>query len=107
MNFLLILILVWAISLGAWWLISRSFKNADVGKIRSRLVEPAVKKKEKKSKTQQLIHVDEAAAGQMILGVLQKFELRDRLHTLLEQAGLKWMYRTRLFGHNFVQAAIA
>ncbi len=98
MNFFVILILVWAISLGAWWLISRSFKNADVGKIRSRLVEPVAKKKEKKTKAQQLIQVDEAAAGQMALRLLQKFELRDRLHTLLEQAGLKWKVARLIHG---------
>jgi len=37
MSFFLILILVWAVSVGAWMLISRSFRSADVGKIRSRL----------------------------------------------------------------------
>lgn len=98
MNFFLILILVWGISLGAWWLISRSFKSADVGKIRSRLIEPVAKKKEKKTKAQQLIQSEDPAAGQMALRLLQRFEMRDRLQTLLEQAGLKWKVARLIHG---------
>jgi tight adherence protein B len=89
MSFFVILILVWGVAMGAWMLISRQFRNADVGKIRSRLVEPVAKKKEKKAKTQSLIEADESA-GQYALQLLQRFQLRDRMALLLEQAGLKW-----------------
>jgi tight adherence protein B len=99
MMFFAILILVWAISLGAWWFLSRTFRNADVGKIRSRLVDPGGKKKEtKKKKSIALIYVDEAAAGQMITRLLQRLELRDRLHRLLEQAGLRWKVARLMHG---------
>ncbi len=91
MMFIVILVLVWLISLFAWWFLSRSFRNADLGKIRSRLVDRDGKKKErKKTKSPALIHVDEALAGQVVTRLLQKFEMRERLHSLLEQAGLRW-----------------
>ncbi|MCC6509133.1 MAG: type II secretion system F family protein [Pirellulaceae bacterium] len=99
MTFILILIVVWIISLGAWWFLSRTFRNADVGKIRSRLVEPDGKKKDqKKKKALALISVDEAVAGQMVLRLLQRMELRDRLHRLIEQAGLRWKVARLMHG---------
>jgi tight adherence protein B len=99
MIYILILALVWAISLGAWWFLSRSFRNADVGKIRSRLVEPSGRKKEaKKQKSVALIYADEAAAGHVVVQLLQRLELRDRLHRLIEQAGLRWKVARLMHG---------
>jgi tight adherence protein B len=99
MLFFLILIAVWVISLLAWWFLSRSVRNADVGKIRSRLVDPVLKKKEpKKKKSLALIAVDEAAAGQVVMRLLQRMELRDRLSRLLEQAGLRWKVARLMHG---------
>lgn len=91
MIFFAIIILVWGVSLLAWWFFSRTFRNSDVGKIRSRLVDPGgAKKVSKKTKSMSLIYADEAAAGHVVLRLLQRMELRDRLHRLLEQAGLRW-----------------
>ncbi|MBI2686098.1 MAG: type II secretion system F family protein [Acidobacteria bacterium] len=99
MMFLFILVAVWVISVGAWWFLSRSLRTADVGKIRSRLVDPGGKKKEKKTnKSIALIYADEAAAGHVIVGLLQRLELRDRLHRLVEQAGLRWKVARLMHG---------
>ena len=99
MTFFAILIIVWLGSLLVWWFLSRSFRNADVGKIRSRLVDPEGKKKDqKKKKALALISVDEAVAGQVVLRLLQRMELRDRLHRLLEQAGLRWKVARLMHG---------
>jgi tight adherence protein B len=91
MMYIAVLLLVWILSLGAWWVLSRSFRNADVGKIRSRLVSPSeTKKAPKKNKAMALIYADESAAGHVVVQLLQRMEMRDRLHRLLEQAGLRW-----------------
>ncbi|MFN0106683.1 MAG: type II secretion system F family protein [Bryobacteraceae bacterium] len=103
MMFFVILVVVWLISLLAWWFLSRTFRNADVGKIRSRLVDPAGKKKESnKKKAMALIHTDEAVAGQVVTRLLQRLELRDRLHRLLEQAGLRWKVARLMHGCLFM-----
>ena len=99
MMYFAILILVWLVSLLAWWFLSRSFRNADVGKIRSRLVTPEGKKKvPKKMQALSLIYTDEAAAGQVVMRLLQRMELRDRLQRLLEQAGLRWKVARLMHG---------
>lgn len=91
MMFFVILLLVWMLSLGAWWFFSRTFRNADVGKIRSRLVEQAERKKEKKpKKSVSLMQGEGAGGGHLVNRILQRFEVRDRLQLLIEQAGLKW-----------------
>ena len=99
MMFFAILIVVWLVSLLAWWFLSRSFRNADVGKIRSRLVDPdGTKKDQTKKKSLSLIYVDEAAAGQVVMRLLQRMEMRDRLQRLLEQAGLRWKVARLMHG---------
>ena len=99
MMYFAILIPVWLVSLLAWWFLSRSFRNADVGKIRSRLVTPEGKKKDpKKRKAISLIDADEAAAGQVVMRLLQRMQLRDRLQRLLEQAGLRWKVARLMHG---------
>lgn len=99
MMYFAILIPVWLVSLLAWWFLSRSFRNADVGKIRSRLVTPEGKKKDpKKMKAISLIDADEAAAGQVVMRLLQRMQLLDRLQRLLEQAGLRWKVARLMHG---------
>jgi len=97
MMFYVILVAVWIISLLAWWFLSKTVRNADVGKIRSRLIEPGGKKKEKKqAKSVALIYADENAAGHVVMQLLQRLELRDRLHRLIEQAGLRIVAQKRI-----------
>lgn len=99
MTFFAILIAVWIVAILAWWFLSRTVRNADVGKIRSRLIEPGDKKKTiKKTKAIALIYADELAGGQVVLRLLQRLELRDRLHRLLEQAGLRWKVARLMHG---------
>jgi len=99
MMFYVILVAVWIISLLAWWFLSKTVRNADVGKIRSRLIEPGGKKKEKKqAKSVALIYADENAAGHVVMQLLQRLELRDRIHRLIEQAGLRWKVARLMHG---------
>src|SRR5262245_38504323 len=92
-SFALIFGLIWVASMGAWWFISRAFRNADVDKMKSRILDTTAKQ-EKKAKagptTPQLINREDLASGKLALSILKKFDLLNRLDILLEQAGLRW-----------------
>jgi tight adherence protein B len=91
MNFILILVLVWLVVAGAWWILENAFKSADADKIRNRLLGATRTTKKKGDKAQpQLLTVEDRTTGKYVQRILKKFEWNDRLKTLLEQAGLKW-----------------
>ena len=93
MNFVLVAILVWALVMGAWWFLTRSIKNADADRIKSRLLGAprGAKRGGKKSKNSpSLLSEEDLTTGKFVLGLLRKFQLQDQLRKMLEQAGLKW-----------------
>jgi tight adherence protein B len=95
MNFLLLVIIFWVIAVGVWAIVSRYFRNADVDKMKSRVLNTDEEtKKKKKAKDQntpiQLIQSEDKTTGRVVMHLMQRYDLTTRLHTLLEQAGLKW-----------------
>ena len=48
MGFLLVMLVIWAIAIGAWILVSKYAKSADVQKVKDRLVGTSKAKKAKK-----------------------------------------------------------
>ena len=89
-TFFSILFLVWAVAMGAWWLVNRYLRNSDLGRVRSRLQGTPVKVVKAPTKKLDLISKEDVKTGKVALRLLQKLELQDRLQTMLEQAGLKW-----------------
>jgi tight adherence protein B len=92
MNFILILALVWAVCLGAWYVLSRSFKTADAEKIKSRLLgqSRSVKKGKGGKAAPTLLAEEDKTTGKVVLSILTKYQLQDRLRILIEQSGLRW-----------------
>ncbi|MEZ5354122.1 MAG: type II secretion system F family protein [Bryobacteraceae bacterium] len=92
MTFLLAFLAIWLGSVGVWWFITRAFKNADVDRMKSRILETA-SKKEKKDKdaapTPELIRSEDKSTGRLVMRLLARADLNRRLETLIEQAGLK------------------
>jgi tight adherence protein B len=92
-TFILIFGLIWLGSMAAWWVINRAFRNADVDKMKSRILDTAAKQ-EKKAKAgpaaPQLINREDLTTGKFAIGLLKKLDLQNRLDLLLEQAGLRW-----------------
>lgn len=92
-TFVLIFGLIWLGSMAAWWVINRAFRNADVDKMKSRILDNAAKQ-EKKAKggpaTPALISTEDISSGKFALQILKKLDLQNRLEALLEQAGLRW-----------------
>lgn len=93
MNFILIFGLVWGVILGAWWMFNNASKSADADKIKSRLLggPRGAKTGKKGAKTAApLLAQEDRTTGRVVLRIIERFELQDRLKTMLEQAGLKW-----------------
>lgn len=90
-TFFLILILVWACAILVWWVVSNAYRKADVDRIKSRLAPGAKKKAEKGApRAPELIRTEDARTGRLVMRLLGRFNLTERLRDLLEQAGLKW-----------------
>ncbi len=92
MNFILILLVIWAAVAGGWWILSNAFKSADADKIKHRLLGTnRLGRGKKGDKTAiPLITEEDKITGKYVLRVLHRYQLQDRLKTLLDQAGLKW-----------------
>ncbi|HZO54045.1 MAG TPA: type II secretion system F family protein [Bryobacteraceae bacterium] len=95
MSFILIVVCFWLVAVGVWMVVTKAFKNADVDKMKSRVLNTEeVKKKTKRTKDQnspvQLIQSEDKTTGKVVLHLMRRFDLTNRLNNLLEQAGLKW-----------------
>ena len=86
------IIIIWVLCVGLWWVITKFVRTSDVGKIKSRLVGNTAEKKKEKSRREGpvLIQFEDQYKDKIAMRLLQKYQLKDRLQTLLEQAGLRW-----------------
>ncbi len=87
--FLLTLVVIWALSLGIWTLVSKAVRKTDIDRIRGRLLGGSKILKVKAAQTQALIQ-QERQAGKLIAHLLKKYNLLPRLQQAIEQAGMKW-----------------
>lgn len=93
LSFLLVLVLIWVLSVGIWWLTSRLSHNAEVRRVRDRIASTPGKQDRKikvSAGSTQLISAEDKKTGRLVLRILRKFELSSRLERLIEQSGLKW-----------------
>jgi tight adherence protein B len=92
MNFLLVLLLFWAMAFGGWLIVRRSFQSADADKIRQRLLGTQRTSKSRKAAggSAPLLSEEDTTRGKFVLRLLAKFDLQPKLRALIEQAGLRW-----------------
>jgi tight adherence protein B len=94
MGFLFFIILVWAVAMGAWFIVTKYIKSSDMDRIKARLAGTSkVKSKKIKagdaSKTS-VIQQDQIVKNRLAILIVEKWALGPKLTTLLEQAGLNW-----------------
>ncbi len=93
MGFLGLLLLVWAVAVGAWFVVSKYVKSSDVDRIKARLA-GTTKAKAKKVKTDaskaSVIHGDAIVKNRLAQMLVDKYKLGPKLNVFLEQAGLPW-----------------
>jgi tight adherence protein B len=93
MSFPVLMILVWAITMGAWFLVSKYLKSSDIDKVKARLsgVSKAKAKKAKQEPGQASVVRQEATVKNRVAQMLvDKYGFGPKLGAFLEQAGLDW-----------------
>ena len=93
MGFLVVMLVIWAIAIGAWMLVSRYAKSTDVQKIKDRLVGTTKAKKVKKAGqggAQSIIQTQDKSPSRLAQMLVDKYKLAPKIMEFLEQAGLRW-----------------
>ena len=96
MNFVIVFLLFWAMAVGGYMIVRRSFQSADADKIRARLLGTQRSSKSRSggsgagAGSAPLLSVEDTSRGKFVLRLLTRFDLQTKLKALIEQAGLKW-----------------
>ena len=92
MGFLGLLIVIWAVALGAWVVVSKYVKSSDVDRIKQRVAgtTKAKVKKEKGAPNQASVIQSDAVKNRVAQMLVDKYKLGPKLSMFLEQAGLPW-----------------
>lgn len=88
---LIIFVVVWLGAVLAGWMFWSARQSADLDRIKDRLLGTSKAKSKKSSRKQpSLIETADKNKGKVVLQLLQRLRLTERLRALIEQAGLKW-----------------
>ncbi len=88
---IVLFLLLWVGALLAGYLFWSARRSVDADRIKSRLMGAVEGEKQKAArKGPALIRAEDHRTGKMVLELLQRFEVKERLAALIEQAGLKW-----------------
>src|SRR5579871_2586250 len=93
MNFPILILLVWCAAMAAWFVVSKYFKKADIGRLKARL--SGTGKSNKKVKAPPLaattvIQSQETTKNRLAQMLVEKYQLGPKIEMLLEQAGIRW-----------------
>src|SRR5579864_738716 len=91
MSYVISLVLIWAVFMGGYMMVSKYVKSSDVDKIKARLT--GVGKKAKKVKAGDaatVVRQTESAKNRVAQILVEKFKLGPKIGAMLEQAGMNW-----------------
>jgi tight adherence protein B len=91
-SFILVALLIWAVAIGAWFMVSKYLKSSDVERVKNRLLGTGKAKKAKKAALDQpaVITRIETGKNQFAQQLVEKYQLGPKIGTFLEQSGLSW-----------------
>jgi tight adherence protein B len=91
-SFILVALLIWAVAIGAWFMVSKYLKSSDVERVKNRLLGTGKAKKAKKAALDQpaVITRIETGKNQFAQQLVEKYQLGPKIGAFLEQAGLSW-----------------
>jgi tight adherence protein B len=114
MGFIFFLIIIWAVAMGAWFVVTKYFKSSDLDRIKARLSgttkAKSVRKKGKGTPAEaQVIQAIEVPKNRFAQVVVERFKIGPKLQVFLDQAGLRWQPSrfVHLSGVLFLAATIA
>jgi tight adherence protein B len=92
MSFVILMLLIWGVAMGAWFVVSKYVTSNDVDKVKSRLVGTSKAKKPKpgESNAQSVFHQTVTTNNKAAQFLVEKYRLGPKLASFLEQAGLAW-----------------
>jgi len=94
MSYFIILVLVWAVSVAAWFVVSKYYKSSDFDKVKARLTGVSKAKAARQAKAgaaePTVVRNVEAPKNRFAQMLVEKSKLGPRLGELLEQAGMTW-----------------
>jgi tight adherence protein B len=89
-----VFILVWAVSVGAWFMVSKYVKTADFDKVKARLTgvskAKAAKAKAGVANAPTVVRQTETSKNKVAQMLVEKWKLGPKLAEFLEQAGMQW-----------------
>jgi len=88
MIFLLIVLAVWMVVMAIWWVSSSAFRTADVDRLKARLLGTTKEKKKSSANGPALINPDQPVPS-VLVRLVKRFNLENRLQELLEQSGMR------------------
>ncbi len=98
MGFLILAIVTWAITMVAWFGVSKYFRSSDAVRIKERLVgtNKAPKRKTKDGSEASVLTTQETVKNRLAHLLVEKYQLGPKISLLLEQAGLSQWTPARL-----------
>jgi tight adherence protein B len=91
MNFILTLVIIWAVFMAAWLVVSKYVKSSDIDKIKTRLTGVGKNKKKKGAVVESsVVRQVEAPKNRFAQMLVDKYKLGPKLALFLEQAGMQW-----------------
>ncbi len=93
MNFVMVLVAIWAAAMVAWFVVSKYVKSSDLDRIKTRLSGTTKAKKSKSGKTPGEASVMQAENGEknrLAQKIVDRYQLGPKIAIFLEQAGMRW-----------------
>jgi tight adherence protein B len=92
MSFVMLLILVWGVAMGAWFLVSRYVKSSDIDRVKARLAGTSKSKAKKKEAGAgpSVVRQEVVSKNRFAQMLVDKYGFGPKLATFLEQAGIEW-----------------
>ncbi|HEX8985633.1 MAG TPA: type II secretion system F family protein [Bryobacteraceae bacterium] len=88
--FVVITVCAWVAIGCLWWLWSRARRQSDLDRIKARLTGATAAVAKPARAGSALIQTEDLTTGRMVVKLLRRLKLNERLRIAIEQAGLKW-----------------